>query len=164
MKHVFSAILFVALAFCAGATPPPPSFYGTQEVTINGLKDFAKFEQEMQEEIYDIVNPYGGNDIDCNDWALLWYFKFNGGVEPKRARIFCNNVIRHTFVGVNVKGQWLYIDAQACVPMKNTVLGNQNYDEKDNWEYTDFILSAWYSGGKGNADLWHKLRKLQEME
>ena len=164
MKHVFSAILFVALAFCAGATPPPPSFYRMQEVTTDDFKDYEKFEQELHEEIRDLVNPYGGNDIDCNDWALLWYFKFNGGVEPKRARIFCNNVIRHTFIGVNVKDKWLYIDAQTCVPLKNTVLGNHNYDEKDNWEYTDFILSAWFLGGKGNADLWHRLRKLQEME
>ena len=164
MKHVFSAILFVALAFCAGATPPPPSFYGTQEVTIDDFKDLEKFKQELHEEIRDMVNPYGGNEINCNDWSLLWYFKFNGGTHPKRARIFCNNVIKHTFVGVNVADKWLYIDAQTCLPMGHPSLGDHNYYEKDNWEYTDFILSAWYSGGEGNADLWHKLRRLQEME
>ena len=164
MKHVFSAILFAALAFCAGATPPLPSYYGTQEVTIEDFKNFDVFKRELHAEIYDIVNPYGGHKINCNDWSLLWYFKFNGGVEPKRARIFCNNVIKHTFVGVNVEGKWLYIDAQTCLPMVDPSLGDHNYNERDNWEFTDFILSAWYSGGEGDAKLWNNLRRWQWMD
>lgn len=164
MKQLFFAILFVALLSSAGATPPPPSYYGTQEVTVEDFKDFAKFKKELYEEIRDLVNPYGDHEINCNDWSLLWYLKFNGGVYPKRARIFCNNIIRHTFVGVNVEGEWLYIDAQMCLPMGNPLLGDHNYNEKDNWEFTDFILSAWYSGGKGDADLWNELRRQQGID
>lgn len=164
MKQLFFAIIFASLLSSAGATPPPPSYYGTQEVHLEDFLHFDKFKKELKAEIYDIVNPYGEVAINCNDWSLLWYLKFNGSERPRRARIFCNNVIHHTFVGVNVEGKWFYIDAQTCLPMGHPSLKDYGYDESDNWEFTDFILSAWYSCDVGDADLWYDLRCEQGME
>ena len=161
MKQLFFAILFVALLSSAGATPPPPSSYAIQEVHVEDFLHYDEFKKELHEKIHDIVNPYGEHKINCNDWALIWYILWNGGTEPKRARLFCNNVIRHTFVGVNVEGEWFYIDAETCLPMGHPSLHDYNYRESDNWEFTDFILSAYKMLGKGDAVLWNRLREKQ---
>lgn len=128
---------------------------------VEDFLHFDKFRKELKAEIYDIVNPYGEVAINCNDWSLLWYLKFNGSERPRRVRIFCNNVIHHTFVGVNVEGEWFYIDAETCLPMGHPSLHDYNYRESDNWEFTDFILSAYKMLGKGDAVLWNRLREQQ---
>ena len=164
MKQLFFAILFVALLSSAGATPPPPSYYGTQEVTVDDFKNIDKLKMELHEKIHDIVNPYGEHEINCNDWALIWYILWNGGTEPKRARLFCNNIIKHAFVGVNVEGEWFYIDAQTCLPMGHPSLHDYNYNEKDNWDCTDFVMSAYMMLGKGDAIIWNRLRSQQGID
>ena len=162
MKKIF-VIMLLLLGGSAFAMLPPADIIARTDRSVLE-KTMREYRVQLGSYIYDIFNVPGATRpdvINCMDWALYWYLKFNGGKKPIRARLIANDKINHLFIGVNVYGYWEFIDAGTCSYMRDAMRRSDwalLYDARDNYDVTEYVIDA-YTNKWANKELLREARK-----